>query len=216
MGTGSLSLEQATFRPALPTDRDHVHSILYGEPGPEAVAIAGGSAQASALGRALAPRIPPPKNEAVFVCQVSNSLVGALHARVGGGDVAITPVFAVRMLSALLRTYRLREIVAVLRRQDLRRRVEFPPVERAYHIVQLTIAPDYRRRGLGLRLLEVAETHARELTAPRLSLTTRDNNPARFLFERAGYRERDRKVDSEYERLTGARGRILMVKELGR
>ena len=150
----------------------------------------------------------------MFVCQVGGSLAGALHARIGGSDVVITPLFAIRMLWALLQTYRLREIVAVLRRQSLRSRVEFPTVERAYHIVQITIAPNYRRRGLGLRLLELAETHASELGAPRLSLTTRENNPARFLFERAGYRETDRKIDPEYEQLTGARGRILMVKEL--
>jgi hypothetical protein len=44
------------------------------------------------------------------------------------------------------------------------------------------------------------------------SLTTRTNNPARWLYERQGFVVTQEKTNRIFERRTGAKGRILMVR----
>jgi ribosomal protein S18 acetylase RimI-like enzyme len=64
-------------------------------------------------------------------------------------------------------------------------------------------------------LIDEVEAHVRAEDAPRISLTTGSNNPARRLYERHGYEHADEKLDARYERLTGVPGRVLLVKQLG-
>jgi ribosomal protein S18 acetylase RimI-like enzyme len=62
------------------------------------------------------------------------------------------------------------------------------PVTRVAHLSAIAADPMMRRRGVGKRLLRRAEVIAVEHGAICLSLTTAvTNNPARTLFERAGY-----------------------------
>jgi ribosomal-protein-alanine N-acetyltransferase len=56
------------------------------------------------------------------------------------------------------------------------------------HINNLAIHPDFRRRGLGKRLLDAVLEEAAHLGAPHATLEVRrSNEPARRLYERAGF-----------------------------
>lgn len=59
-----------------------------------------------------------------------------------------------------------------------------------WYINVLAVYPEHRRRGLGTRLLALAEEKARETGCAGLSLIVSDaNGGARRLYERRGYRE---------------------------
>lgn len=76
-------------------------------------------------------------------------------------------------------------------------------------LVELQTHPTRRGTGIGTGLLE----HIIELVGSSpLSLTTRSNNPARRLYERHGFVVAGEKTHRAFERRTGARGRILMVR----
>ncbi len=103
----------------------------------------------------------------------------------------------------------------MLRRLTIRTRLQFPPVEGAYHITEIHVHPERRNLGIGTRLLRFAEAEARRKGCERMSLSTTASNPARKLYERLGYLVVDQKTTPEYEAITGIPGRVLMVKELG-
>ncbi len=102
----------------------------------------------------------------------------------------------------------------MLRRLTIRTRLQFPPVEGAYHITEVHVHPERRNLGIGTRLLHFAEQEARRKDCERISLSTTASNPARRLYERLGYSVADRKTTPEYETITGIPGRVLLVKEL--
>lgn len=55
-------------------------------------------------------------------------------------------------------------------------------------VMTITVAPAARSRGLGAALLEILESRAREAGAAYLMLEVRDDNqPAKSLYERAGF-----------------------------
>lgn len=53
--------------------------------------------------------------------------------------------------------------------------------------ISLAVAPAWRRRGLGTRLLAAAIEQARERGFPAVSLSVQPDNPARRLYKRAGF-----------------------------
>jgi ribosomal-protein-alanine N-acetyltransferase len=55
-------------------------------------------------------------------------------------------------------------------------------------LLLIAVAPEARRRGLGRTLLGLAAADARARGAERLFLEMRDNNPARELYLRFGFR----------------------------
>ena len=58
------------------------------------------------------------------------------------------------------------------------------------HITHVEVAPDFRRRGIGGRLLAAARAFAGEAGIPRMLLRVRDDNaPARTLYQKFGFRE---------------------------
>jgi ribosomal protein S18 acetylase RimI-like enzyme len=69
--------------------------------------------------------------------------------------------------------------------------------------------------GIGAALLAEIERRARAAERVALSLSTTTSNPARRLYERAGFRVVETLDDPAYRVLTGIAGRVLMVKRLG-
>ena len=67
---------------------------------------------------------------------------------------------------------------------------------------------------IGAFLLQCVDDYAIEQSATHISLTTSTENPARRLYERAGYTVVEQKTNARYERITGSAGRILMIKPL--
>jgi ribosomal-protein-alanine N-acetyltransferase len=57
------------------------------------------------------------------------------------------------------------------------------------HILKVATLPKFRRKGLGRRLMDVAEEHATEMAGETLTLEVRPTNaPAIALYETLGYR----------------------------
>jgi ribosomal protein S18 acetylase RimI-like enzyme len=83
------------------------------------------------------------------------------------------------------------------------------PMPHGPKIVELQAHPERRGTGVGTALLE----HIIGIVGSQpLSLTTRTNNPARRLYERHGFVVTQEKTNRIFERHTGAKGRILMVR----
>jgi ribosomal protein S18 acetylase RimI-like enzyme len=91
--------------------------------------------------------------------------------------------------------------------------IKHPP--QAYYIGELDVDPTCRNRGIGARLLAYADAEARALGIARMALCTGISNPAQHLYERSGFRIVETRQHSDYERVTGNPGRVLMVKDLG-
>lgn len=62
-------------------------------------------------------------------------------------------------------------------------------MQRVWLLNDLFVAADARGHGVGAALLAAAEAHARDSGACELMLETANDNPARRLYERAGYRQ---------------------------
>lgn len=68
--------------------------------------------------------------------------------------------------------------------------------QRRGHVITLDVAPEYRRQGLGLALMQAAERHFRALGAVGMRLETAvDNHAARQFYARLGYQEKRRLPD---------------------
>ena len=99
-------------------------------------------------------------------------------------------------------------------RLRLQRRVVPDKPPGAYVISEIHVAPASRGRGLGEATLSHAEAGARHGGFHEMALHTLTTNPARHLYERSGFNEVEKRVHPEFERITGARGNVLMVKRL--
>ena len=76
------------------------------------------------------------------------------------------------------------------------------------------MAPGFRGRGIGGRLLAFAEAEAARTGHGQVALHTFTTNPARRLYERNGYRAVAEVTDPDFERRTGVAGNVLYVKDL--
>jgi len=55
------------------------------------------------------------------------------------------------------------------------------------NIHDLAVLPEFRRRGIGEKLLEKIQQKAKQLDCCKLTLEVREDNPARQLYERFGF-----------------------------
>ncbi len=86
----------------------------------------------------------------------------------------------------------------------------------SYYICGMALFPAYRGRGIGTRLLELAEAHAREKGFDKLSLLVFEHNAgARRLYQRAGYEEVDRAPLYPHPLVHHTGDVLLMVKRIG-
>ena len=97
----------------------------------------------------------------------------------------------------------------LLRHLHAAARVSPAPPADSWYVDALAVAPDERRRGIAGALLADAEAIAREAGAIGVALDTGlENAPARRLYERHGFEERDirRAPDERAARAIGGRG----------
>jgi ribosomal protein S18 acetylase RimI-like enzyme len=90
--------------------------------------------------------------------------------------------------------------------------IRIPPG--TFDLNELDVLPEYRNRGIGAQLMAHAEQSARDRDFREMWLTTETNNPAIRLYERHGFHIERQATDAVYEEMTGAPGRVLMMRAL--
>lgn len=87
--------------------------------------------------------------------------------------------------------------------------------DNSYYICGMALFPEFRGRGIGSRLLALAEEHAREKGFDKLSLLVFEQNAgAKRLYERNGYREVARAPVHPHPLVHYTGDALLMVKEV--
>lgn len=207
-------MEGLTFRQATPADAERIAEIIAGDPGREAIGIAGDVDRARAMGMVIARMEGMPAGrrglENTVLAELHGETVGIVHAGSEPGGFKITPAVAL----AAMRIFGPLGAVRLLPRVRARGRVDIPPPAGAYLVGELDVDPRYRNRGIGGALLDRAEAQAHAGGYRQMSLVTTTINPARRLYERHGFRVVETRTDPDYERYTGIEGRVRMVKEL--
>lgn len=85
----------------------------------------------------------------------------------------------------------------------------------SYYICGMALFPEYRGQGIGSELLALAEVHAEEKGFAKLSLIVfEQNDGARRLYERNGYRETKRAAVFPHPLIHYTGDALLMVKDL--
>jgi ribosomal protein S18 acetylase RimI-like enzyme len=204
-------VEGLTIRRATPGDTNRIAELLGGDPGAEAIGLAGTAEKAIAFQAGIV-RLPnsPQGWHHTVVAEKDGAIVGIMQAGSDQQDVKITPT----IVYLALHTFGPLGVIRLLPRLRARRRVETRGPPGAYHIAEIDVDPAYRNGGIGGALLDHAEAEARAAGYDQMSLSTNTANPARRLYERHGFRIVETRTNSAYERLTGIEGRHLMIKEL--
>jgi ribosomal protein S18 acetylase RimI-like enzyme len=83
------------------------------------------------------------------------------------------------------------------------------------YIAHLAVAEQFRRQGIGIRLLEYAQSAAIEQGKAKLSLLTEiENTPARALYKKFGFWVTDTIILPDHMRYSGSKGDVRMEKPL--
>ncbi len=200
------------FRKATPADTDRIAEIMFGDPRPEAIrAIGLGDIErVRAIGRAYVRMPGSPKGW-------QRSIVTELDGRVVGVLQTYSPVslmIAARMLLVVVHVHGPWNALKLARLASASRRAQAGRRLGGYHVSELHVDSRYRNLGIGAALLGYAEDEARKGGHRLMSLEVLTTNPARRLYERAGFRVVGTRSDPAFERSTGAAGNHEMVKDL--
>jgi ribosomal protein S18 acetylase RimI-like enzyme len=190
-------------------DAERLASLMFLDPGREAVAMAGSASAAERFQVRMLRRALQTGTSIVIIAEIASEPAG--FAEVSQG--AETPSFRT-LATAAVAAMGIAGALRAARRSLARRKVDFAAPEGGVHLLELHVAPDLRNRGVGAFLLARVDEYAISQRAEHVSLTTATDNPARGLYERNGYRLVDQKTNALYERITGSEGRVLMVKPL--
>lgn len=198
------------IRAAQPSDISAISRIMNRPPEPPLATMVG-ARRATKLGDILVKAGINLKLEDAFVAVLDGKVAGVIecggHSGPGAGLGAYLKLL--RQIAPALGTALPRAVNGM----RLQRRVKFKELPDAFAVVELYVNEATRGRGIGGKLLDFAEEQARG-GWKRMCLETGVDNPARRLYERHGFKVVQTKLDSDYERLTGSPGRILMLKEL--
>lgn len=184
--------------------------MIYAQPGSEAVTLLGAVETARRFGAWLMQAQPSMGWKCADVTEVDNEVVGVLQH----GPRSDDPPVDAALVRGLMATLGLATTGRLLARGWAVQRVRVPPPPHTWVLRELHVDAAVRSQGLGGAMLAHAEHRALEEGTGALSLSVRSDNPARHLYHRAGYRVVASRTNRRYERLTGARGRVLMVKTL--
>ena len=207
-------MDGITFRPARPSDVVRLGEIINDPPPLAAVRIAGSAERAIEAGRIFARAHINPSVTNTIVAEEAGAPIGLVDGCRDWREPSVGPGLIIQLLPSLLRVVGARGLWRFAHSRGCWSRVSFDVPAGSYYISELDVAASHRNRGIGAALLAIAEDRARAAGATQMSLTTTIDNPARRLYERTGYREAGRKVDAEYERISGSPGRVLLVKDL--
>jgi ribosomal protein S18 acetylase RimI-like enzyme len=210
---GDVAL-QLTFRPARADDLSRLVEIINDPPPPESIAIAGSVGGALAAGRILAAAGVGVSIERTTVAEIAGDTIAVLDAGSGSAAEDVNLAMVPRVIVPLMGRIGPAAVVRGVRWLRINPRVQFARDPAAWHIGELDVAASHRGRGIGRLLLERAESDARAAGCPRLTLTTKIDNPARRLYERFGFVVTAEKRDPEWARWAQSPGRVAMAKAL--
>ena len=185
------------IRRGVPGDAERLAALMFEDPPPDAVEMAGSAEGGQRFEVLLLRDAMATGRSVVLVAEVEEEPVG--FAELGTGDIPPLRSVARHAVSALGLVGAVRSAI----RSRARLQIELHPPAGSAHVVELQVSPRHRNHGIGRLLLDDVERLARQRKATHLSLTTRTTNPARRLYERAGFR-----LEAEDG------GRVLYVKPL--
>ena len=205
-------METPTFRPAAAADSDILADLVMGEPQQETTRVAMrlfGLQDFEAARQLLRVAWRAAENwRRSTVAELEHTPVGMLQS--GGSSFRVTPSLVLSVLRGLPLTTLLR----MPGRLRLQRKLVPPKPPGAYVIAEIHVAAEFRGRRLGEAILAYAQEDALSGGFGEMALHTLTTNPAQHLYKRYGFDEVARRVDPEFERITGAEGNVLMVKRL--
>ena len=208
-----LLLENITLRPAIATDVEWGAPLLFAA-GPALFSYVFASPPEIAAGilqRAFAYPNHAFSYEYTQVVEVADQPAGLMIGYTGKVKRQVDDRIH-RVMARILPLTKLPQIlVNVADLTRIKQDVAFD----AYYILSLSIAPDFRQRGLGTALLGEIEMQAQEEGCRSICLdVTYKNTAARALFERLGYQITCSKTSDRFQQMTRAGGLHRMEKIL--
>jgi ribosomal protein S18 acetylase RimI-like enzyme len=201
------------FRPARHANLEDIKAILLEEPAPDLRAIARDLATVRRIGSMLAPAGMLVHIDHTVLAFCDSRCVGLMETLRSKSNQSLG-IGASLMIVARATWHAGPSVVRrYLRLTKARERMAIRIPEGEFDLNELDVHPAFRNRGIGGQMLTQAERAARADGFPRIWLTTEINNAARRLYERHGFRVEREARDAGYEAMTGAPGRVLMVKE---
>jgi ribosomal protein S18 acetylase RimI-like enzyme len=202
------------IRRATADDLDHVVAILTEDPAPDLRAIARNRQQAVAIGALLGGHGMLVGLDETVLAEVDGAPVGLMETLRSTSQRSLGVVTSARIVLRAVRKAGPGVLGRYMRLSSARKRMGIAIPPGGFDLNELHVRPRYRNQGIGGQLVAHAEQMARERGDSRIWLTTESNNPATRLFARHGFRVERSAADAVYEEMTGAPGRVLMVKDL--
>ena len=201
-----------SIRPATAGDADVVGDLMADAAGPLAAPIWGGGSIERTRERFAGMFACWGGSDHHFVACADQRVVGVIAHVKDRTD----PWHSLRASLATFRVYGVLGSFALSWR--MRHMVSAEPalVRNSYSVWNLAVAEEYRRQGIGSKLLRHAHAGAREAGALTIGLEVLIGNTAAIRFyENAGYKERRRRESAGLRKMTGAAGLIYMVRAVG-
>lgn len=210
-GAGKGDRANPSIRPAVAGDAQALAFLLREAAGPLADPIFGfgESARTIAYLHKLA-RLPGNlfSYDITHVAQVDGRVVGMSSGLPGG---AITGR-SIRTALSLLQAYGPVGMIRLVPRLLALRDGSPGAPERHYHLVNLAVASEWRGAGIGSMLIERVHLSARSEGFAECSLTViNENDAARRLYQRLGYRQIAQRKSARLLRLSGVSGMALLA-----
>ncbi len=207
-------MDNVTIRPATPSDMPRLIDILYDDPPGDIRAITEDPKKAKQIGALSVRSGFEVVISRTIVAEIDGLPVALMETMRPNEESRVSALSIVKVLAAGLPIIGPSGLIRYFRYQRARNHVQVTRKAGSYYIAELDTHPSYRNRGIGARLLQIAEAEARAAHISQMSLATGISNPSQHLYERAGYRIVETRRHLDYERMTGNPGRVLMVKNL--
>ncbi len=145
-----------------------------------------------------------------YIAQIEGNPAGLLLILPGSRLMRANLATAVQVFSV----YRFAEIAELVKR-TIHMIDEEKAAKDELYVGNVAVSPQFRRRGIGHKLLEFAENFAIENEMKKLSLMVEiENSAAIALYEKYGFLEKEKYLNPDHLQETGSLGSVKMVKEI--